>query len=71
MCHGQNSSPEGESKDILITSDMQINLVVGDNWTTEDKQSSSFEWSVYGKAGHAIGSGVASIKLPEQVSLKM
>lgn len=39
---GQNSSPEGESKDILITSDMQINLVVvGDNWTTEDKQAIS------------------------------
>lgn len=39
---GQNSSPEHESKDILITSDMQINLVVvGDNWTTEDKQAIS------------------------------
>ena len=32
---GQNSSPESESKDILITSDMQINLVVGDNLPRE------------------------------------
>ncbi|MGH9909580.1 MAG: hypothetical protein ACRD32_02970 [Nitrososphaerales archaeon] len=32
-----------------------------------DNQSASFEWSAYGKAGYAIGSTVASTKLPKHV----